>query len=121
MRGDIDREGPLESVFQILGSGSHGIIGPYIDTVALVSEVIKLVKISAITATKGDIGIFWVGGDISTLTTGYGSPVPLCYSAAGCSAVNANGAVVLLCPVDSVRELIVCNNLVELCCGIFVI
>ena len=124
LRRDIERarivrrqqygEGPLEAVGHVLRRHSIVVAEPDADVAALSGTLVVARENTGVAAAVGDIRVARVHGDVRVLAAGHSPPVALADDAVVGPRRNADGRVVLLRAVETIRPLRIGDDVIEL-------
>ena len=105
---------PPQAVFHVLGTVAGVVDGPDGDVLRLHRAPVPTREISIAGAGINDVRVAWIGDNVAALAATYVIPMLAADVAVVGAAGNANRAVVLLCSVEVVEELVIVSNVVEL-------
>src|SRR5207248_3220817 len=109
---------PLETVFLILCPPTGGEFRPGGDVALLTGAVIVAGNISLIVASIDDVGIVGPHRDVTALPTANVVLIGLSDGSTGRSASNTDSGVILLRSIDTIGNLGIGNDVIELCRGL---
>ena len=110
----MNREGPLKPLRHIFHGDAIIVAEPHRHVAPGIGLLVVPRELAHVAAAERDVRILRVNRDVRIFAAGYRKPIAFADRAGIGSAGNRDGGVVLLCPVNAVRLLIVRGHMVEL-------